>query len=287
MTQLRTSTSPCIDERLARSWLLVNSARPDAHDIPPGADPDVVVFDLEDAVAPHAKDSARDRLVSWLAGTRAWVRINDRTTTHWAKDIEYLSGLDGLAGVILAKTESVRDVADTAAGLGPATPIVALIESARGIENATDIAAEPHTTRLAFGSGDYRRDVGVADTDEALAYPRSRLVVASRAAGLPGPIDGPTLSPDDDTVIARVGTGASLGMTGKLCLQPMHAPLINAAMSPSPEAVAEARDFLAAHALRGGVIRDGSDTPRLATARKIDALAVTFGIEPALTSRSL
>jgi citrate lyase subunit beta/citryl-CoA lyase len=94
---------------------------------------------------------------------------------------------------MLAKSETEREVGDTFHRLGAAVPVIPLIESAVGVESATEIARADGSFRLAFGSGDYRRDTGTGNDNLAMAYPRSRLVVASRIGNLPGPIDGPTV----------------------------------------------------------------------------------------------
>ncbi|WP_260979841.1 hypothetical protein, partial [Staphylococcus epidermidis] len=72
--------------------------------------------------------------------------------------------------------------------------------------------------RLASGSGDFRRDTGMAATPEAMAYPRAKLVVASRVGNLPGPIDGPTVGTNHPILREQTGITVMMGMTGKLCL---------------------------------------------------------------------
>ena len=180
----------------ARSWLLVNGARPELFDPAHGSRADQVVLDIEDAVDPARKDEARAGVVQWLSdGDRsAWVRINDHETPFWEGDVAALAGVPGLLGVMLAKAEAAAHVTETFDRLGGSTPVLALVESALGIEESVDIARARGTFRLAFGSGDYRRDTGTSADDLAMAYPRSRLVVASCVGGLPGPIDGPTVS---------------------------------------------------------------------------------------------
>jgi citrate lyase subunit beta/citryl-CoA lyase len=113
-----------------------------------------------------------------------------------------------------------------------------------------------------------------------MAYPRSRLVIASRVGGLPGPIDGPTVSKSHPILREQSALTVSLGLTGKLCLDMEQLPVINEVISPAPSDVAWARDFLADFDARGQVIRDGSDLPRLGRARKIEKLATAFGVEP-------
>jgi citrate lyase subunit beta/citryl-CoA lyase len=134
--------------------------------------------------------------------------------------------------------------------------------------------------RLAFGSGDYRRDTGTSADDLAMAYPRSRLVVASRVGNLPGPIDGPTVGTAHRILREQSEVAVSLGLTGKLCLDVSQLPVINETISPTPSDVVWAREFLADFEARGRTIRDGSDLPRLGRAKKIDRLAQAFGVEP-------
>ena len=184
------------------------------------------------------------------------------------------------AGMMLAKTEAADQVVDTFDRLGGTIPVLALVESAVGIEEAPAIARARGAFRLAFGSGDYRRDTGTSADDLAMAYPRSRLVVASRVGDLPGPIDGPTVSNSHPVLREQSAVAVSLGLTGKLCLDTGQLPVINEAISPAPSDVIWAREFLADFDARGRVIRDGSDLPRLGRAEKIARLADAFAICP-------
>ena len=271
-----------VEPEIARSWLLVNGARSELFDPAHESRADQIVLDIEDAVDPARKPEARTSVATWLTGgKRAWVRINDRSTSFWADDVAELAGLPGLAGVMLAKTEAAEHVTETFDRLGGQTPVLALVESALGIEEAVRIASARGAFRLAFGSGDYRRDTGTSADDLAMAYPRSRLVVASRVGGLPGPIDGPTVSTSHPVLREQTAVTVSLGLTGKLCLDMEQLPVINEVISPAPSDVAWAKDFLADFEARGQVIRDGSDLPRLGRARKIEKLATAFDVQPA------
>ncbi|WP_299951702.1 CoA ester lyase [uncultured Modestobacter sp.] len=271
-----------VDPGIARSWLLVNGARTELFDEAIESRADQVVLDIEDAVDPARKPGARADVAQYLGdpAKRAWVRINDRSTEFWSDDVDALKGMPGLAGVMLAKTEAAEHVTETYDRLGGATPVLALVESALGIEEAVHIAKARGAFRLAFGSGDYRRDTGTSADDLAMAYPRSRLVIASRVGGLPGPIDGPTVGTSHPILREQSALTVSLGLTGKLCLQLDQLPVINEVISPAPSDVAWARDFLADFEARGQVIRDGSDLPRLGRARKIEKLATAFGVQP-------
>ncbi|WP_425528668.1 HpcH/HpaI aldolase/citrate lyase family protein [Rhodococcus maanshanensis] len=265
---------------LARSWLLVPATKPENFTPAAESGVDAVILDLEDAVSPPAKPAARDRVVEWLGrGGSAWVRINDATTPYWADDLAALSAAPGLAGVMLAKTESGNQADATADRLPEGTRILALIESAMGLEAAPEIARADGVFRLAFGSGDFRRDTGMSDDPMAMAYPRSRLVVASRAARLAGPIDGPTISTNETVLQRDSALTASMGLTGKLCMHPDQALAVNRALSPSQDDINWAREVIAELGEDGERVRDGSDLPRLAKAKKVAELARAFGLD--------
>ena len=277
-----TSRRDSIPAEIARSWLLVSATRTDTFDSAYRSRADQIVLDIEDAVDPKLKPKAREDVINWLsAGGDGWVRINDHTTEFWSDDVDALNGVPGLRGVMLAKTESPADVTETFDRLGGHTPVLALIESALGIEEAVSIARARGTFRLAFGSGDYRRDTGTSADNLAMAYPRSRLVVASRIGDLPGPIDGPTVGSSHPILREQSQMTVALGLTGKLCLDSEQTPVINEVISPTQSDVSWARDFLDDFEARGRVIRDGSDLPRLGRAQKIDKLARAFGVVPA------
>jgi citrate lyase subunit beta/citryl-CoA lyase len=270
-----------ISAEISRSWLLVPATKPDTFDVAEQSRADQIILDVEDAVDPQLKPQARTDVAHWLErGGSGWVRINDRLSKFWSDDVDALAGLPGLRGVMLAKTEAAAHVTETFDRLKGATPVIALVESALGIEEAANIARARGAYRLAFGSGDYRRDTGTSADDMAMAYPRSRLVIASRVGNLPGPIDGPTVGSSHPVLREQGGIAVALGMTGKLCLDVEQLPIINEVISPTRSDVAWARDFLADFEARGRVIRDGSDLPRLGRAEKIDKLARAFGVEP-------
>lgn len=259
---------------LARTWLLQPGL--------PGfvaaenTDVDVVVLDIEDGLPDARKADGRRAVAEWLhGGGSAWVRINSATSPQWNVDLAALASAPGLAGVMLAKAESADDVAATAARLPAGTPIVALIESALGIEYALDIARR--CSRIAFGLGDFRRDTGMSADPAVLAYPRARLVIASRAAGLPAPIDGPTLRDQSRHLARETEVAKAAGMTGRLCLDAAHAETINTLLSPSALEIAEARQTLARLDEPGGPY-DGSAGPTRARAEAVLDLAAKLGV---------
>jgi citrate lyase subunit beta / citryl-CoA lyase len=278
MPTFRNSRAAALPAKLSRSWLLASAA--DEANFAPAlaSEADSVIFDMEDAVPAPGKAEARERVVEALStGMTAWVRVNGIDTEYWADDLAALSKAPGLRGVMLAMTERPDQVTHTAMRLQAGTPVLALIESAIGIENATDIARAPGTFRLAFGVGDFRKDTGASDDPMALAYARSRLVVASRVGQLPGPIDGPTVGALGDDLKQACKVTASMGMTGKLCLLLEAADTINKSLSPSESEIRWAHELLDAHAA-GAVVGDGSYLPRLARAEKISSLADSYGL---------
>lgn len=267
-----------IDPVLARSWLLVNGAQFDKFTPASRSRADIVVLDIEDAVAPKGKVAARENVTRWLeAGHSDWVRVNGFGTQFWADDLAALAGTS-VGGVMLAMVESVDHVTETAKLL-PEVPIVALVETARGLERITEIAAAKGTFRLAFGIGDFRRDTGFGENPTTLAYARSRFTIAAKAAHLPGAIDGPTVGSSALKLSEATAVSAEFGMTGKICLTPDQCATVNEGLSPSQEEISWAREFFAEFERDGGEIRNGSDLPRIARANKIMELARAYGIE--------
>lgn len=267
-----------IDPVLARSWLLVNGAHEDRFQAAVHSRADIVVLDIEDAVAPKDKEAARDHVVRWLsAGNSDWVRVNGFGTPWWADDLTALAKTS-IGGVMLAMVESVDHVTETAKRL-PNIPIVALVETARGLERITEIAATKGTFRLAFGIGDFRRDTGFGEDPATLAYARSRFTIAAKAAHLPSAIDGPTIGSNPLKLIEATAVSTEFGMTGKICLSPDQCAVVNEGLSPSQDEIAWAKEFFAEFERDGGEVRNGSDLPRIARATKILDLARSYGIQ--------
>jgi citrate lyase subunit beta/citryl-CoA lyase len=259
----------------ARSWLFTPGDRPERFGGGAAHGADVTILDLEDAVAPEHKQRARGTIAEYLTGTgRAWVRVNGTETAEWADDLAAVAAAPGLLGVLLPKSEAAEQVRATAARLPAGTAILALVETAAGIQNAPAVAAAPATARLAFGSADLCRELDITGDATALLYARSALVIASRAAGRPGPVDGPTVALDDAGVLrADLEHARSLGFTGKLCLHPRQVGPANSAFAPSEAELTWARRVVAvAGDSAGAAVRvDGEmiDRPRLAAARHI------------------
>lgn len=153
-------------------------------------------------------------------------------------------------------------------------PTVALIENARGILDISAIAATAGVTRLAFGPIDLALELDTATCETVFDPFRLQMVVASRAAGLPAPIDGITRDFREPTVVERDVTRArALGIAGKLCIHPAQIDPTHAALRPSPEELALARRIVSAdaEACGGAVSLDGLmvDKPIVERARTL------------------
>lgn len=260
-----------------RSFLFVPGHRPDRFDKALASGADAVILDLEDAVGLQDKGAARQAVAAWLSSQRpAMVRING-SETPWFEDDCAILGRAGVRGVVVSKAERVEDIARVAAACGGA-PVLPLIETAAGLEAVEALARAPGVSRLVFGSIDFQVDLGIDGDGEELLVFRSRLVLASRLAGLQAPVDGVSLAVDDPVALAAdADRGRRLGFGGKLCIHPRQVETVNQAFTPSAESVAWARRVVEAiaQAQGGAVAVDGKmvDRPVLLKAQRILSLA--------------
>jgi citrate lyase subunit beta/citryl-CoA lyase len=253
-----------------RSYLFVPGNRPDRFAKACASGADAVIVDLEDAVPPADKASARAAVAAWLSPERPVVLRINASETEWFADDCALARLPGVAAVMLPKAERVEDIL----GLGAGTTVLPLIESAVGFDNVKAIARAPGVQRLVFGSIDFQLDLGIDGDDSELLMFRSGIVLASRLAGLQAPVDGVSTAIDDAAVLRHdAQCGRRLGFGGKLCIHPRQLAEVNAAFSPSESEVAWAARILAAAAAAGGaaVAVDGKmvDRPVILRAQAI------------------
>jgi citrate lyase subunit beta/citryl-CoA lyase len=271
--------SPRRVAEMARTWLFVPGDRPDRFQNAATAGADVIILDLEDAVAPPNKDVAREHVFGWLSTAKSIcaVRVNAVGTSWHDADLDALAELpsDLALLVMLPMTEDSDYVAELAARFSRNAAVIALIETALGVINAVNIAKVPGVERLALGSYDLAAQLGIdPDYRPAMAATRSVLVLASAAAGLAGPIDGITGNVRDrDKLVAEVAESAALGFAGKLCIHPNQVADAAAALSPSDADVALARRIIEAFTTSadGVVLIDGNmvDAPVVTRARRI------------------
>ncbi|WP_328678853.1 CoA ester lyase [Streptomyces sp. NBC_00322] len=235
---------------------------------------DVVIVDLEDAVAPDRKKYALAATADLLASPQTLpvhVRIN---TPH---DIEALIALPGLCALRIPKVAHATDIRRIAAR-APGIPLYPLLESALAIEHAYAIAtAHPAVHGIAIGEADLRADLGVRD-GTSLDWPRTRIVVAARAAGLAPPAQSvfPDIR-DLDALYASCTHGRALGFLGRAAIHPRQLPVIERAFRPTPEEIEAAEEIVKAAATDGGALAlpDGRfvDAAIVAAAQRTLALA--------------
>jgi len=266
------------------SYLFVPGNRPERFDKAVGASPGAVILDLEDSVHPDSKAGARAALGAWHERTPSsdclrYVRLNGNTPAGLKQDLDWLTGLgasERCAGIMLPKVESAEvlaHVAERLASWNDAAHLVAIIETAKGLHAVDRIAAAPLVARLAFGSLDFSLDTQCEHTNEAFLLARSRIVLASRVAGLPAPIDGVTPAfKDPETLLADVAHARSLGFAAKLCIHPSQVAPVERAFQPSSETRDWAQRVVDAAASGSHAMQvDGAmiDLPLIEVARKV------------------
>ncbi|WP_248492073.1 CoA ester lyase [Tsukamurella sp. PLM1] len=260
--------------------LFVPGSRPDRFAKAQASGADAVVFDLEDAVAPGAKQAALEEVVGWLAGrgrdVPAMVRVNAIDTPWHASEVEMLRGLD--VALMLPKAETPEDVTALHRGAG-GLAVVPLVETPRGVLRAEAIAAAAGVVRLALGHIDLAAALGVdPDCHEAFRHVRAQLVLAGAAAGLAAPIDGVTTTLGDPEPLGRdLKHALSLGFGAKLCIHPGQVEAVHAACRPTADQAAWAERVVAAvgsDGTAGGAIAvDGRMVDPPVVARAVALLA--------------
>lgn len=230
----------------AVTWLFVPGSRPDRFDRALGSGADMVIVDLEDAVPAADKDRARESVAGLLAsGAPVAVRVNAAGTPWHAADLDLVGRY--ACAVVLPKAESAETVAQVARAARSGI-VLALVESARGVVHAPEIASAEGVRRLLLGNADLAQQLGVAPDDRrALLYSRSALVTASAYAGLAAPVDGVTLRLRDlDACADDARHGRGLGFGGKLCVHPDQLAAVRDAFRPTEAELAWAREITAA-----------------------------------------
>jgi citrate lyase subunit beta / citryl-CoA lyase len=256
-----------------RSYLFVPGNRPERFVKACASGADVVIVDLEDAVPDGQKSFARESVASWLSADRpVHVRVNGTNTPWFEEDMAAILR-PGIAGVVLPKAEGQGQLAALAALLPDPVHILPIVETAAGVWNVLEIASSPKVERLAFGALDFQLDTRISGEGEELLYARSRIVLASRVAGILPPLDGVTTGLDDaDALASDIRRARRLGFGGKLCIHPKQVAAINEGFLPTEREIAWAKDVLEAAAFsgEGAARRDGKmiDRPVIEQAKR-------------------
>ncbi len=254
-----------------RTPLFVPGDRPERFGKAAASGADAVIIDLEDAVRDEAKPAARQSAASHsITDQTVIVRINGSNTPWFEDDLAALRHVR-LSAVMLPKAEAAAVVGQVHQALGK-TPVIPLIETARGLFNLAEVLGAEGVAVAAFGALDMALDLGCAVNWEALLLARQQLVLHSRLAGLPPPLDGATPTFDKpDLVEAEARRAADLGFGGKLLIHPAQvAPAIRG-LRPDREAEERAERILAAAGPGGAVKLGGAmiDRPILERAARI------------------
>ena len=287
---------------MRRSLLFIPGNRPNMIQNGEVLPADALIFDLEDSVPAGDKDAARDLVAGALRaldfGSRECVvRINDLDTKEAKTDLDAMvrAGIHTIMVPKVRGAETIRSIASLLSEAEGAhgrqegsTALIALLETAWGIENAMEVAlASARVTGLALGGEDLSADLGCPRTKEGweIFYSRARLVMAAKAAGIDA-LDTPFTDVHDfegcerDALFAR-----GLGFTGKLCISPFHLKAIHQAFAPSQEEIDRAAEVVRAmregeKAGKGAVSLRGKmiDLPVVRQAERVLALAKAAGL---------
>ena len=233
---------------MVRSILFVPGDRPDraAKSLRAGAD--AVALDLEDAVAASSKDEARAGVAAIAAslaeaGQTVLLRVN-AVQSEWFLDDARLLPLPGVDAVIVPKLDRASDVA-TVARVADGVPIVAGLETVRGVADAREVLVGP-VVACYFGAEDYTVDLGGARTEHnaEVAVPRALVAIAARVAGVSA-FDQTVLFYRDSERFDREAVEArALGYSGKICIHPAQVPIANERFVPSAEEIDRAERLL-------------------------------------------
>jgi citrate lyase subunit beta/citryl-CoA lyase len=249
-----------------RTALFVPGNRPDRVDKAVGTAADVVIIDLEDAVPYSQKKETRpvvrEKVLDYPERP-VFVRVNALDTEFFEEDLNAVV-VDGLACIIVPKIEAAAQIqqinqgllkVEKNKGLRPGSvSIIPLIETALAVENVFQIVSQRTDPQrlftVAFGAADFALDMGftITKTGEELFYPRSRIAVACRAAGVEPPLDTPFMIDLKDLKALEADTkrACQLGFQGKLCIHPNQIDICNRLFSPTKDEIEYAQKVIQA-----------------------------------------
>ncbi|WP_248804393.1 HpcH/HpaI aldolase/citrate lyase family protein [Pseudomonas sp. MWU13-2100] len=275
------------------SYLFVPGNRPERFAKAVDAGPDAIILDLEDAVHPDYKPAARAAIWVWQEQTpstrcQRYIRLNGVDSPFFKHDMTWLGDMrypQRCTGIFLPKAEcpeSLFRVVERLLGWNPELQIVAIIETAKGLQQVEAIAGIRGIARLAFGSLDFSLDIDCSQVPEAFLFARNRIVLASRTADLPAPIDGVTPALRDMSTVAQASYYArALGFGAKLCIHPAQLHAVQRAFLPDARQLAWADRVLSAVAGGSHAVQvDGEmvDLPLIEQAQRLRDVASRYGL---------
>lgn len=251
---------------------------------------DVILIDLEDAVAMDDKQIGRDLIKKHIHfwNKSIFIRVNGIETDDFQEDMDLIremSDAKSLNGVMLPKSSSEHDITiltqylditEQQTNENYGIKIIPLIESALGVEESYKIAsADPRVMRLAFGGIDFTSDIGaeVTTKEKELLYARSKIILSSRCANIGKPID--TVYTDfknNDGFNDSCTFAKSLGFGGKLLIHPSQIEITNTIFSPTKEDIDFAKKVMTLSVKEKGAFQlDGKmiDKPIIEKAQRV------------------
>jgi len=248
------------------TFLFCPGNRPDRYDKALRGGAPGVIIDLEDAVPAADKAAARRDALAWLAALppagpgapMVALRVSSPQTSAGLEDLYALAHAGALPALDLVAVPKAEDASELrmvhthAAAANPALRLMALVESARGVRRAADIAhAGPWLVAMAFGAADFSVETGADNAWDALAYVRGRLMFETAGSGVPM-LDVPHIAIDDDAGLrADCERARAMGFSGKLAIHPRQWPIIVQAFEPDPRRLAWASEVAAAYERAG------------------------------------
>jgi citrate lyase subunit beta/citryl-CoA lyase len=249
---------------------------------------DVVIIDLEDAVAPEAKASAREQAAAAIAGgfgdREVVLRVNGLATAWGEEDLAAAAAM-AVDAVLVPKVCSAEDIAAYDRALGGATPLWTMVETARAMFRLEEIAGAPRVEALVMGTNDLAKELRARPGASRAGFVGflSQTVAAARAFGITA-LDGVCNEFTDlDLFAAECAQGAALGFDGKTLIHPNQLEPCNRVFSPSDAEIEAAELVVAAFRLpenegKGAIKVGGQMVERLHLAQSEDLLAVARAI---------
>jgi (S)-citramalyl-CoA lyase len=235
-----------------QSLLFVPGSRPERFEKALASGADIVVIDLEDAVGPADKDSARVAALSAMGNDRLGIRINGVRTKHGLADLLAIADAPTKPPFIMVPmVETPAELEIVRAVLGNGIALLPLIETVRGLRLADEVARQPGVAGVMLGGADFAGELGVEMSWDALYAARAQIVMACASARIAS-VDVPYLDLDNlEGLAADVERVKAMGFTAKSVVHPKHIPVVHEVMRPTAEQIAEAHEAEAAYAAAG------------------------------------
>ncbi|CAM3163445.1 L-malyl-CoA/beta-methylmalyl-CoA lyase [Sphingomonas antarctica] len=235
-----------------QSLLFVPGSRPERFAKALASGADIVVIDLEDAVGPADKESARASALAAMGDTRLGIRVNGVRTRHGLADLWAIGDATiPPPFVMVPMVESAAELEIVHAAFGPQVALLPLIETVRGLRQADAVARAPGVAGIMLGGADFAGELGVEMSWDALYAARAQIVMACASARIAS-VDVPYLDLDNlDGLATDVARVKAMGFTAKSVVHPKHVPVVHQVMRPTADEVTEAHEAEAVYAAAG------------------------------------